>query len=725
MAKQSTLNIKPKYFLFTAPLVVIAVLILFFTTVDLTPKVTPDFFFSSSSEIYQQNKKIREEFPSQQQILVNVTAPQGVADENHVAVIEVLTKRIKTIKGVKNVQSITNGPDDIEAATENPLWRRILIGNNEKSSFLIVFLETDKFEALIKELETITKQEETKTYKTRIAGLPYIVEQIRRNLESDMKTFTLGAIILSALVLFAVFRSYIVVIGAIITCATAAMLALIIQSAFGIPIGILTANLGAIIFVLTLSHIIFLVANWCNAAKQSKNAKFRETLKTTLPASFWAGLTTLLGFSSLIFVEAKPLNQLGIGGSIGTIAAFACAYTIFPAFLRLSKVDPSSFSYKVAKKFPLNKKWARSISVVLILTALGIGSVGILRLNTDPSLLAYFDEDSKLYNGLYHVDKNGGSNPLLIVVRQQNGQELDNDEAYKKMWNLQKGFNDHEAVGSVVSLPVIMAEGDEHWLGSIIPWNLLLDILSRDQFGGIAKSFMSDDRTKALFMLRMKENNREKDRLSIIEEIEKIPAKHGFKHVNTGGTYYLQGELASAVAQSMIIGIISLVILFTIIAFFVSGKIMVALAVGICASVISAIVVGTLGVLSIPVDIISSPSINICLGIIVDSMFHLTLRAKRFVREEKEKSLREFETWRKALNSQSWPAIISTTTIMIGFSVFAFSGFPPSQRFGLEIVYGAGIAVILALVVFPYLCTRLRSKTLQKVKREIDNEVSN
>ena len=686
-------------------LMVLATLALFFTKVDLEPKITPDFFFSSDSEIYKQDRAIQEEFPFQQQLLLNISTNQ-ITDPNYIEKVRIVTDRVKSVRGITDVQSITSGPDDIEAAMENPLWSRLLIGENGTSTFLIAYVETDEFEPLVREIEQIVSEEQNQWFSIRISGLPYIVEQIRQNLKQDMISFTTGAVILSALMLLIVFRSILVVTGALIACITAAMVTLVVQAFMGIPIGVLTANLGTIVFVLTLSHIIFIVANWCNAAKNKHDeAKLNETIGHTLPASFWAALTTLLGFASLIFVEAKPLNQLGTGGAVGTLAALFCAYTVFPAFLHLAKVSPSNFTYALAKKFPLRRKVALALTIVVITFAAGAGVTGVPMLNTDPSLLAYFKKDTELYSGLYHIDENGGSNPLLLVVRQNNGEPLASTPAYNKMWELQQGLSRHEAVGSVISLPLIMAEGDEHWLGQLLPWNMLLDILSKPEHGSVAKSFMSEDRTKALFMLRMRENGRERDRLSIINEIEQIPAQYGFELVTTGGTYYLQGELASSVAQSMTMGILTLVVLFGVIALIVSGSIILALSVLVCALCVAGLVLGLLGLLGIPVDIISSPSINICLGLIVDDMIHLSVTAKRHMKEKGEKYL-GWSSMREALNTQSWPAIISTLTIMIGFSVFALSDFPPSQRFGLEIVFGAFLAVVLALGVFPYLATR-------------------
>lgn len=195
-----------------------------------------------------------------------------------------------------------------------------------------------------------------------------------------------------------------------------------------------------------------------------------------------------------------------------------------------------------------------------------------------------------------------------------------------------------------------------------------------------------------------------------MEEIQKIPAAYGFEISATGGTYYLQGELAASVANSMTTGILTLIAIFGVVGFVVSGSFVVSVGVMVCAAAVSALVIGTLGVLGVPVDIISSPAINICLGLIVDDMIYLTVTAKRYLEEGKAASMHEWSVWKEALDTQSWPAIISTLTIMIGFSVFVLSDFPLSQRFGLEIAYGAGLALILALAVFSYIVER-REKT--------------
>lgn len=75
----------------------------------------------------------------------------------------------------------------------------------------------------------------------------------------------------------------------------------------------------------------------------------------------------------------------------------------------------------------------RPLSWAVVAIAVVLGVSGVTALNTDPSLLSYFDEDSELYNGIYYVDENGGSNPLLLVVRRDDAVKLDNGESYEKM----------------------------------------------------------------------------------------------------------------------------------------------------------------------------------------------------------------------------------------------------------------------------------------------------
>src|SRR5260370_37412252 len=137
----------------------------------------------------------------------------------------------------------------------------------------------------------------------------------------------------------AMFRSVRVFVGMLATCTSAVLLTLLLQSAFGKKIGILTVNLGTIVFVIALSHLVYMTFNWQTLAdrthrmgKESPDLA-AEARTMTFPPSFWSMVCASLGFGSLLIVQAKPLRELGFGGVLGTIAAVICANVRYTPFL--------------------------------------------------------------------------------------------------------------------------------------------------------------------------------------------------------------------------------------------------------------------------------------------------------------------------------------------------------------------------------------------------------
>jgi hypothetical protein len=126
-----------------------------------------------------------------------------------------------------------------------------------------VFLkEKASVKEVVLKIERIKQHFESPDFPLMISGAPYIVELIQRNFLHGLKVFSIVAFCVFGLSGLLISRSVAMVLGTLIACTNASTLNLILTHVFRIPIGPLTANLSTIVFVLTLTHMVFMTFNW-------------------------------------------------------------------------------------------------------------------------------------------------------------------------------------------------------------------------------------------------------------------------------------------------------------------------------------------------------------------------------------------------------------------------------------------------------------------------------
>jgi predicted RND superfamily exporter protein len=320
------------HWLFLAVSVVLLGLVAFF--VDLKPHIDENFFFSSHDPIAQESDKIDRMFGGDSQLILAVAAPD-ITSPSYLERLGRLTDQLNSIPSVDSVESLADGPKNVKDAEKSPFWTRLLIAENGHSSNVVMFVSSKDPQELINRIEAVVGKFDAKDFRIEIAGAPYVSEMIRRNLLHDFQVFSLTAFLLFGAVMLALFRSLKLTLGMLVTCTNAVLVTLLIQAAFGKKIGVLTANLGTIVFVIALSHLVYMTFNWRTLSRgQVDSGHLGSQARTmTLPASFWSMVCASLGFASLLIVPAKPLKELGVGGTLGAVVAFACAYLMYPAFL--------------------------------------------------------------------------------------------------------------------------------------------------------------------------------------------------------------------------------------------------------------------------------------------------------------------------------------------------------------------------------------------------------
>lgn len=704
---------------FTFWLSLVAVLlsaVLVLTWVDLTPQVASDFFFSTEDPQLQESRRISELFPAADQILIRAVG-EDIYGQTYLEKMQQLSQALLALDGVTAVQSLTHGPSRPDKVPESPIWRRLLLGESANASLLIVTVASaensdgaedavgteDAGRRLMAELEALLAEHSVPSFALDISGVPYVVELIRRHLSRDLRTFSLASLLVFGLLIALIYRSWRLVVGTLISCLGACAVALTLLHLLGKPIGLLTANIITIVFVLTLSHIVFLIANWRHEQRHPRQGDdrldpdvVRRAVGRTFNASFWCMVTTLLGFASLLFASAKPLRELGFSGALGAAVAILVAYGLFPGFLGSSSGGKSSL--KETAPFP----WSPGpISLVLLgLTVLGLG-LGIAKIDTDPNLLSYFAADTPLRDGLEMIDRSGGSSPLLFVVTAPEDGTFDQREVLDRVDAVQQRFDDDPAIGTALSLSVLVAEARSRPFGMLLPLGAVYNLLDSPDNGRVLSSFLTADRRQTLLFLRMRETERQEPRAEVIERLRNTVTEQGLEVQLSGGLFELQAQLGQLVARSLLNGLAGLFALFVLVAAVVSRSWRITSAMVLALLPIPCLLLGAFGHLGQPVDIISSPAANVAIALGIDSMIHLVMT----VRRRRARGDDWLSAWHNARHRLWQPIVGAMLILATGFGIFALSSFPPTQRFGSAVAFGTLAAAVMALVVLPTLAT--------------------
>jgi len=648
------------------------------------------------------SRAVAEDFPSGSQLVLRVEDRGGDPDA-YQRRVEVLTADLLLVRGVESAYSIsTNDP------ARSPLYARILLTPDEAATNVLLVVDDTDPEILLPRVEAAVAAHQGPNLHIVVSGVPAIVEQIRRSLYRDLVVFSAAAVAVFALLIGLVYRDVGVVVGTLATCVTSVGATLLLVRSMDVGIGLLTANLVTIVFVLTLSHVVFLSANWRRASalrgseegevasNEARAVVLRDAMRATWEGSFWSMATTFLGFASLLVATARPLRELGIAGSVGALTALVVSYTVYPAFLGTWARARSAGGERQSARPLGGGRW------ILPVAGLGVAvlAAGVPRVDTDPSLLSYFAEESELYEGLARIDADGGSSPLDIVVRDPDGQAISARPVFTKLEALQASLEGDSAVGVVLSPTVLIEHARTIPLAGLLPVGMLLDIASSDALDRVGRGFVRPERDRARFALRMRETIDE-DRTEVMRRLRGQVEAAGLETAVMAGLYDLQAQLGRLIASSLRIGIGGLLLLFFGVALVVGRSFRAAATLWICLAAVPVVILGAFGHAGIAVDIITSPAANIALAIGADSMIHLVVRVRRLT------AAGDPAPWAGAV-TQVGPAVLAAALIVsAGFGIFVLSSFPPTQRFGVAVIVGALSAGAVALLVLPRLaCLR-------------------
>jgi uncharacterized protein len=193
------------------------------------------------------------------------------------------------------------------------------------------------------------------------SGMPYIRTAFMQKVSSEMTLFLILAVVVTFIILFLFFRSFIAVSFSIFVCLIGVVISMGTLELFSFKLTLLSALIPPLILVIGIPNCIFIINKY-----QEELVRHGDKLKALALAvekvamsNFLANITTAIGFGVFYFTNSAMLMEFGIVASINVVAVFIIAHVLLPIIY--SFLPPPAPKYT---KHLQNKNITRLMEVV-------------------------------------------------------------------------------------------------------------------------------------------------------------------------------------------------------------------------------------------------------------------------------------------------------------------------------------------------------------------------
>lgn len=400
--------------------------------------------------------------------------------------------------------------DDTNAATQLQITIKAL-SEEEKAERIAeakanhtTFTEAQREEDTLVAIRNIVQEEiQGKNLIYKIFGDPVVAESARTFMIADLAGLIPLVIIVVLLSLFFSFKTLdgtllpliTVVISTVWTCGIMALFHVTFTLvSCVIPVALIAVGSAYGIHVLTHYYVALDEVEGELTKEKYQDAIFAG-LNEVSTAVLLAGITTVVGFISLVSSPIEPLHSFAIFTAVGVAISLLLAVTFIPSLLlcksvkRVAKnksrkdaisqkirekiekrtggkgdsVDEASGNtfYKIYKFFCGTKP--RILVSVTVLIVLSI--VGLAKLNIDTALVNYFPETSELRQDISYVDRHfAGTNSVCFIVSGQEKGDMTNPEILKAVDDMQDYLEEnYDGIGKIVSFTTFIKRINQVW----------------------------------------------------------------------------------------------------------------------------------------------------------------------------------------------------------------------------------------------------------------------
>ncbi len=604
----------------------------------------------------------------------------------------------------------------------------------------------------IKEIRSlISKYQDDATFF--LGGVQMISNDIVGFVKNDLLIYGSILILLLILVLGIVFKKPRWVMLPIFICTLSVISITSSLGFFGWEITVISSNFIALQLIITISIVLHLIVRYEELLTKYPRASSKRLILLTMLSkatpTFFAILTTIAGFTSLLFSHIHPVINLGWMMSAGIAMSLVISFIVFPSVLMLLKKTPPVRKQKFIFALPsitanivLHDK--KAIYIITLLTIV-FSITGASQLIVENSFINYFKKNTDIYKGMKIIDQElGGTTPLDVILTfsdenipvspvtetqededsfEDEFNTLENEDQYwftDEKITIIKKIHDYlthiEQIGEVQSFATLLDTGkilNQNKNLDSVDLAIIYQKLPQKYRDIILLPYVNIEHNQARFFTRIVDSNEELRRDILLKKITN-DLKHmidpNVATVQLSNLMVLYNNMLQSLYHSQIT-MISLVLLIIFLMFFILFRSFKLTLIALTVNIIPiGMVFGFMGWLHIPLDIMTITIAAIAMGIGVDDTIHYIHRFK----VEFAKDNFYYFTMHRANTSIGNAMYYTTLTVVIGFSILTLSNLIPTIYFGLLTMLVMAAALISNLILLPKLL--LLFKPLKKVK---------
>jgi hypothetical protein len=671
-------------------------------------------------------------------LLLIIQASDGLFKPSFLNAVNSWEKQAEAIKGVASIQSPLALKHVVQSAfgiTAYPLIHRddpmrlaadsIRVSNHplykqyfsfEKGAMLVAiqhqhFSDKETEEHFYDELQQSLQDANLDSYT--LVGRLTAQNAFISNIGNDFVFFTILALLLSALILWGIYRSFRLMLIPYLISVSSLVISLGLIASLEISLSILSILLPTIVLFVSTSDAIHLTNAFRQGKTDSNKHKHLYTAVNKIFApTLLTSVTTAIGFLSLYLIPSQPIRELGILAAVAIMIAFLVNFIFGPLLLTMRKNGKSwQLPVKAFVCFVLRNRIQIIVTAIFICC---IASFGVMQLKSDAYLLKDLPEDDPVRKSFELVDKHfGGSKPweLAVWCTDSDGEIWDSNWL-RELNKVHAYIQDSLAYGRILSPIEVIKYAHQVNQGGLtasyqFPTSdkaLSSAVKTAQKLNSFinAEAFVDSTNTYARMLAFIPDwgayVSGEKNRR--LETFMKAHVDSTILSYQLTGTTYLIDKSNERVSYNLLKGLLIAALLIAIILmlYFKSFKmLLISLIPNLIPLLLTA---GVMGFMEVPIKLTSAIIFVVAFGIAVDDTIHFIGAYQQ--QNSKGKVWPLIRTMRRT----GFSILVTTLVIVAGFSLFTFSNFATTFYLGLFLTLSLVSALIKDLFLLPLLLKR-------------------